>query len=162
MPRKPVAHHLKSTCPIAHALDIIGDKWTLLILRDMIFSNKHQYNEFLHSPEGVPTNVLSDRLKMLERHHLIEKKPYTSNRFEYHLTNRGMSISPVLKELIGWASDNFKNSNGEALTIAGALTVNEKARSFEAEFPPNPALNIMPIPDSKENSSLSENRNTPL
>ena len=94
----------RSNCPIACALDIIGDKWSLVIVRDLFFG-KRRYNEFLESPEGITTNILANRLKRLERHGIIERRPYQENppRYEYRLTQRGKDLLPVIRAAIGWS-----------------------------------------------------------
>ena len=96
----------RSECPVTNTLDLIGDKWTLLVIRDMLFLNKRSFNEFLDSPEGIATNILTDRLKRLEEHGLVEKRPYrkTPVRFEYILTRRGQDLRPILIEMILWGN----------------------------------------------------------
>jgi DNA-binding HxlR family transcriptional regulator len=93
----------RSDCPIACALDLIGDRWTLLIVRDL-FKGKHRFSEFLASDEGIKTNILTDRLKRLERAGLVKRSRYEDRppRFEYHLTPSGRSLSPVLKSMFAW------------------------------------------------------------
>jgi DNA-binding HxlR family transcriptional regulator len=94
----------RSACPIACTLDLIGDRWTLLIIRDMMFLDKHRFEEFLESPEGISTNILANRLKLLEESGLVEKQPYSthSRRMNYQLTERGQSLRPVLKTIVSW------------------------------------------------------------
>jgi DNA-binding HxlR family transcriptional regulator len=94
----------RSTCPIACSLDLIGDRWTLLIIRDMMFFKKQRFEEFLESSEGISTNILTSRLKSLEEMGLVEKQPYSnhSRRMNYQLTERGKSLRPVLKAMIAW------------------------------------------------------------
>lgn len=94
----------RSPCPIASTLDLIGDRWTLLIIRDMMFFGKHRFEEFLESPEGISTNILANRLKLLEDSGLLEKRPYSnhSRRMNYRLTERGKSLCPVLKIMTVW------------------------------------------------------------
>ncbi|MEM9540484.1 MAG: helix-turn-helix domain-containing protein [Cyanobacteria bacterium P01_E01_bin.42] len=94
----------RSTCPIASTLDLIGDRWTLLIVRDMIFFHKHRFEEFLDSPEGISTNVLANRLKLLEELELVTKQPYSnhSRRMSYHLTEKGESLRTLLKVMTRW------------------------------------------------------------
>jgi DNA-binding HxlR family transcriptional regulator len=94
----------RSPCPIAGALDLIGDRWTLLVIRDLLFYDKHRFAEFLASPEAISTNILAERLDRLERGGLIERRRYQAHppREEYHLTARGHDLLPVLRELIGW------------------------------------------------------------
>ncbi|HEY9675001.1 MAG TPA: helix-turn-helix domain-containing protein [Waterburya sp.] len=94
----------RSDCPIACTLDLIGDRWTLLIIRDMLFFGKQRFEEFLESPEGISTNILTSRLKSLEQLGLVEKQPYSnhSRRMNYQLTERGQSLRPVLRTMIAW------------------------------------------------------------
>ncbi|MDJ0736029.1 MAG: helix-turn-helix domain-containing protein [Nostocaceae cyanobacterium] len=94
----------RSPCPIACTLDLIGDRWTLLIVRDMMFFGKQRFEEFLDSPEGISTNILANRLKLLEEQGLVEKQPYSnhSRRMNYQLTEVGKSLRPVLRTMIAW------------------------------------------------------------
>lgn len=98
----PVA--LRSPCPIAGVLDILGDTWTLLVMRDLLFYDKHRFAEFLASPEGISTNILAERLKRLEACGLVDRRRYQERppRDEYYLTRRGHDLLPVLRELIKW------------------------------------------------------------
>jgi DNA-binding HxlR family transcriptional regulator len=97
------------TCPIAGALNEIGDRWTLLVIRDIYFFKKHRFEEFLQSPEKISTNILSDRLKRLEQLKLITKQPYGthSHRMIYSLTERGQTLAPILESLIQWGLENI-------------------------------------------------------
>ena len=94
----------RSPCPIACTLDLIGDRWTILVIRDMMFFGKQRFEEFLESPEGISTNILANRLKYLEEMGLVEKQPYSnhSRRMNYQLTEQGTSLRPVLKVIIAW------------------------------------------------------------
>jgi DNA-binding HxlR family transcriptional regulator len=85
-------------------LDLVGDRWTLLVIRDLLFYDKHRFAEFLASPEGISTNILADRLERLERCGLLERRRYLERpaREEYTLTTRGHDLRPVLRELIRW------------------------------------------------------------
>jgi DNA-binding HxlR family transcriptional regulator len=93
----------RSPCPIACSLDLLGDKWTLLVVRDL-FQGKTRYVEFLGSLEGIPTNVLAERLARLEQAGMIARSPYQDNppRFAYSLTAKGRSLEPVLVSLVKW------------------------------------------------------------
>src|SRR5262249_29468626 len=95
---------LRSLCPIAGALDLVGDRWTLLVVRDLLLYDKRRFAEFLSSPERIATNILADRLDRLERCGLIERRRYADHppREEYHPTARGSDLAPVLRELIRW------------------------------------------------------------
>mgnify|MGYP001546063774 CR=1 FL=1 len=94
----------RSSCPVACSLDLLGDRWTLLIARDL-FRGLTRYGEFLAGPEGIPTNILADRLVRLEQAGLIKREPYQSNppRHAYTLTPKGSDLKPVLGALAGWA-----------------------------------------------------------
>ncbi|MEW8628253.1 MAG: helix-turn-helix domain-containing protein [Candidatus Thiodiazotropha sp.] len=96
----------RSDCPISNALDFVGDKWSLLILRDLIFFNKHTYLEFLNSPEKMATNILSSRLEKLEKDDLIAKRvdPNDRRKKVYELTPSGKDMLPIMLEMIIWSS----------------------------------------------------------
>ncbi len=90
-------------CPIANTLDIIGDRWTMLILRDL-FLGASKFSEFRQHSPGMPTKILSDRLKSLEHDGLIERRMYSEHplRAEYHLTTHGRSIEPMMSAIYDW------------------------------------------------------------
>jgi DNA-binding HxlR family transcriptional regulator len=94
----------RSLCPITCTLDLIGDRWTLLVIRDMMFGGKQRFEEFLESSEGISTNILANRLRLLEELGLAEKQPYSnhSRRMNYQLTDKGKSLRPVLKVIAAW------------------------------------------------------------
>ena len=93
-----------SGCPIDYSLDIFGDRWTLLVVRDLVFAGKRHFREFIESPEGIASNILASRLKKLEQRGLISRKPDTNNRKQvvYELTEMGMDLIPVLVEIVRW------------------------------------------------------------
>lgn len=101
-------HHEKSNCPVACGLDIIGDHWTLLIIRDLMFMGKHEYKEFLASEEGISSNILSDRLKRLEASKTIGviAHPDSKLRKLYYLTDQGKELIHVILNIANW-SDKF-------------------------------------------------------
>jgi DNA-binding HxlR family transcriptional regulator len=105
----------RSVCPIACSLDEIGDRWTLLVIRDMLFFDKQRFEEFLQSPEKISTNILADRLKRLEQFGLVTKQPYSSHsqRMSYSLTERGRKLAPVLEAIIQWGLENISNTSTE-------------------------------------------------
>lgn len=98
-------HDLRSGCPIATTLDIVGDRWTLVILRDMI-GGKSRFSEFLDSPERITTNVLTDRLALMQAAGLVNKELYQQRpkRFRYVLTEKGEALLPLLQEICRWAN----------------------------------------------------------
>ena len=113
--RKPARIKLdnsRSSCPISATLDVIGDKWSLLVIRDLLFLGKTQFGEFLSASEGISTNILAQRLNSLEACGIVEKQPYQDNpvRYNYTLTQRGRELRPVLMELIGWGNKHVKGT----------------------------------------------------
>ena len=98
----------RSQCPVACSLDVIGDRWTLLVIRDL-FAGKSRYGEFLSSPEHIPTNILAERLKRLEAAGLMASVPYSEHppRYEYQLTDRGRELGKVLDALATWGLEQF-------------------------------------------------------
>lgn len=122
----------RSSCMIASALDLIGDKWSLLIVRDMLLFQKKTFKEFVTSDEKVATNLLSSRLKMLESLGVITKQKLSSNKKEniYLLTEKGIELAPLIMELVLWSdkhvrayNDNmntFENETDKQSLIGGA------------------------------------------
>ena len=102
----------RSVCPIACTLDLLGDKWTLLVVRDLLMFDKRLYSEILQSEENIPTNILADRLKRLEEAGILTKQPYQQNpvRYAYELTPAGRTLGPILKELAHWANKNIPHT----------------------------------------------------
>ena len=103
----------RSSCPISSALDIIGDKWTLLIIRDMLFFHKKTFKDFSASEEGIATNILSSRLKLLEDLKLIIKSKQEGNQKSniYILTKKGIRLIPVIAEITLWSDENIRELN---------------------------------------------------
>jgi DNA-binding HxlR family transcriptional regulator len=93
----------RSECPITNVLDLLGDKWTLLVIRDLVLG-KRRYQDFLSSPERIATNILADRLKRLAAAGLVTRRTYQRNpaRYEYLLTQKGRGLEPVLEAIIVW------------------------------------------------------------
>lgn len=101
--KKSAAPARRSVCPVACSLDLIGDRWTLLIIRDL-FSGRSRFKDFTASPEGIPTNILADRLERLLEHGVVEQIPAEdgTKRLAYRLTEKGKSLGPVLKAMRDW------------------------------------------------------------
>lgn len=102
----------RSDCPINFALELFGDRWTFLIVRDMMFKGKHYYGEFLQSEENIATNILADRLLLLENDGIIIKNrdPMHGSKNIYRLTHKGIALVPVLVEIILWSSKYDKHA----------------------------------------------------
>lgn len=99
----------RSECPLSYSLDIFGDKWSLLIIRDLMFENKCTYNDFLKSQEGIATNILASRLKELEENGIIEKSAHPDSKAKnlYRLTSKGIDLLPILIEVYIWSDKYF-------------------------------------------------------
>jgi DNA-binding HxlR family transcriptional regulator len=104
-------NHLRSICPVACTLDILGDKWTLLLIRDMLFG-KTYYNEFCRSPERIATNILAARLEKMLAVGLVEtyQSNDTQSRAAYRLTAKGKSLKPVLEAVAKWGLNNIEGT----------------------------------------------------
>lgn len=98
----------RSDCPITNVLDTLGDKWTLLVIRDLVLGKK-RYQEFLSSPEKIASNILADRLTKLEAAGLVTRRAYQQKpaRHEYLLTKKGKGLEPVLEAIIVWGQKHY-------------------------------------------------------
>ena len=109
----------RSECPISFSLDFLGDKWTLLIIRDIVLNGKYTFGDFLQSAEGIATNILTNRLKMLEEEGFIMKYPVAGRaRIGYCLTERGVTIIPIVIEMALWGASQIKSDLKKELTVA--------------------------------------------
>ncbi|MEJ2692096.1 MAG: helix-turn-helix domain-containing protein [Candidatus Thiodiazotropha sp.] len=97
-------HQPRSNCPVSFLLDILGDRWTLLVIRDMVFDRKRHFRKFLASDEGIATNILTSRLRLLEVVDIICRRTDQDNSRQviYTLTEEGLDLVPVLVDLIVW------------------------------------------------------------
>lgn len=112
-------HEYRSECPIARTLDLIGDHWTLLIVRDLLLLGRHEFKDMLDAEEGISTNILVDRLKKLERHGLVASTPYPQNKKRklYYLTANGKDLIHVIVSIARWSLAYF----GDGLKIPPEL-----------------------------------------
>ena len=108
----------RSDCPISSALDLLGDKWSLLVMRDVLLRGKSHYREFLASEEGIATNILADRLSRLEAAGLLERtgEDPRSGKQSYHATAKGKDLIPLLLEMMVWSA-----AHDPQTTVPGAL-----------------------------------------
>lgn len=107
LPRVATKKRLRrSSCPISYVLDIFGDKWTLLVIRDLAFSRKRYFRDFLGSAERIASNILADRLKTLTASGIVSKRPDPANARQiiYELTEKGEDLIPALLELGRWGA----------------------------------------------------------
>jgi DNA-binding HxlR family transcriptional regulator len=100
----------RSICPVANALEIVGDRWTLLVVRDLLLFRKFRYGALADSLEHIPTNILADRLRRLGKAGIVRRRAYQRHppRYEYRLTPRGTDLMPILREMAGWAQRHVR------------------------------------------------------
>jgi len=105
----------RCNCPITSALDIIGDKWSLVIIKQMLFEGKKTFKDFSESDEAIASNILSSRLKMLEEYKIISKGKLPNNKKTniYLLTEKGLSLIPTIVELTLWCEGNIREFHPE-------------------------------------------------
>lgn len=123
----------RSGCPINLGLEVFGDKWTLLIVRDLMFAGKRHYREFLASDEGISSNILADRLAMLVEAGIISKAGDPSHRLKaiYSLTEKGIELLPIIAQISRWSRkympvDPALARTGEARDRAGPNAIEEQ------------------------------------
>jgi DNA-binding HxlR family transcriptional regulator len=106
-------------CPIACTLDILGDKWSLLIVRDLLCGKSH-FKDFLGSPEGIATNILAERLTRLASHGLIERHPSEiAGKEAYRLTEKGRSLRGPMAQLKAWGLENIEGTDARLASSSG-------------------------------------------
>src|SRR5947199_6294233 len=112
MPRKGTAGR-RSGCPLNASVEMLGDRWSLLIIRDMMVRGSRTYKEFLESDEGIATNILADRLQKLVAHGIVTTEPDSSDgrKLIYLLTAKGIDLAPVLTEMVLWAAAHEDTGN---------------------------------------------------
>lgn len=105
----PSEHDFRSRCSIARSLEILGDKWTLLLIRDLLWHNKHTFQDLQNSEERIPSNLLSQRLKRLMTWGLVTREAYQERplRYRYILTDNGRKLEPVLIQIMQWGHVNL-------------------------------------------------------
>ena len=107
----------RSNCPISSALDVVGDKWSLVIIRDLLYFEKKTFKEFSNSLENIATNILADRLKGLEEKGILTKNDVQDNKKtkHYKLTRKGLGLKPILQELGKWSTTYIKDEHPKML-----------------------------------------------
>lgn len=105
-------HAERSGCPVACALDLVGDHWSLVIVRDLMFAGRHEYKDMLAAEEGISSNILVDRLKKLEAHGIIAAIPHPESRRRklYYLTARGKGLVRVMVALVLWSAEHLPHA----------------------------------------------------
>ena len=123
----------RSGCPMCNALDIVGDKWSLIVIRDLL-GGKTTFKEFMNGPEKIASNILSQRLKWLKNHEILDFRYRKDNKKEkcYYLTNKGIDLYPVMSELMLWSAKNVNNEfNDRGKDVIKKLKNDKKARIEE-------------------------------
>lgn len=112
-------HDWRSNCPICSALDVLGDKWTMLIIRDLIIHGPRTYSELLGTSENISTNILADRLHLLSSLKLIERinPRHSARNNAFKLTESGVALRPVIEGLGRWAQAHLKAFHGHILSL---------------------------------------------
>ena len=105
-------------CPITSALDIVGDKWTLVIIKLMLLEGIKTFKDFSESDEAIASNILSSRLKMLEEYKMIskEKLPHNKKTNIYLLTEKGLGLTPTIVELMLWSDGNIREYHSSIIS----------------------------------------------
>lgn len=113
----------RSDCPIRFALDLFGDRWTLLLVRDLAFKGKDSFRDFFAAEEGIARNILADRLASLKAQGFIEEHPHPTDgrRSVYSLTERGRGLIPVLAEMIVWSAREDPRTAADEAFVQEAL-----------------------------------------
>jgi DNA-binding HxlR family transcriptional regulator len=117
MPRSRPRTKPRSACPLNVSVEILGDRWSLLIIRDMMLRGFRSYTQFLDSYEGIATNILAHRLKQLEGYGIIARQqdPLDGRKHIYTLTEKGMDLAPVLTEMVLWTAAHEQHQNPELI-----------------------------------------------
>ena len=99
----------RSTCPISSALEFVGDRWTLLVIRDLMFAGKRHFREFLQSEEAISSNVLADRLNSLVEHGIVTRSddPTHAQKAIYSLSEKGLDLLPVIIAMSAWSQKHY-------------------------------------------------------
>jgi DNA-binding HxlR family transcriptional regulator len=119
MPSKRPRPKFRSGCPLNASVEILGDRWSLLIIRDMMLRGFRSYTQFLDSYEHIATNILADRLKKLEGYGIIaaQQDPSDGRKLIYTLTEKGMDLAPVLTEMVLWVAAHEETQNPELIRL---------------------------------------------
>ena len=119
MTEKKVSSRWRSGCPLNASVEVLGDRWSLLIIRDMMLRGYTTFKEFMESDERIATNILADRLRKLESHGIILSKqnPLDGRKQIYLLTSKGIDLAPVLTEMVLWAAAHEETGNKALVQI---------------------------------------------
>ncbi len=131
------AINFRSTCPISSTLDLVGDKWSLLIVRDLLYHGTRTFKDFSQSEERISPGRLAERLKRLEKFEILEKRAHPTNRKVnlYQLTQRGKDLAPAILDLISWGFTHLNSRiSEESKEVAKELERNREAVVSRFQF----------------------------
>lgn len=155
--------HRRSDCPVHFALEVFGDPWSLLVIRDVMFKGRTRYTDFLNAEEGIATNVLADRLARLEEDGILQKDDAVRGASgSYRLTTKGIDLLPIMLEIIGWSAKHDpktaadrrfvqrlrKDREGLLADVRAQLVATGKPSNAHADGPPR-------VPRRKSRSEVS-------
>lgn len=127
---------IKSHCPVNFTLEVVGDPWSLLVLRDIVFFGKHTFKEFLESSERITTSVLTSRLNSLEKHGVLTKQPHPTDLRSslYHLTEKGLGLVPMLLAMMEWGTTHDRHSAGRRkMDFVARIKAEQSAISLQVQ-----------------------------
>lgn len=143
MPKKRAGPKRRSPCPLNASVEMLGDRWSLLILRDMMLRGYQTFNQFLNSDEKIATNILADRLRRLESYGIVtaQRDPNDGRKLIYSLTAKGVDLAPVLTEMVLWAARHEDTGNQPLVRLmrAGKEEFNTNIHRHWAEKHNTPA-----------------------
>lgn len=168
-PMSQAAHARRSLCPIGQALDLVGDRWTLLIVRDLMFRSFREFGEFLRAGEGISTNILTDRLRRLASAGFVVQSDHPSDRkkFVYRLTEKGVDLAPILVALTLWGAKHFPDHAAppdilELMRTDPECLIGElRARLLAEQVPSAPAGDRVEKPDAPNGRFVGSHADRP-
>ena len=128
-----MAQEFRCDCPFTSAIDILGDRWILVIIKQMLLENKTTFKDFIESEEAIATNILSSKLKLLESLDIIikTKKPDNKKTNLYYLTEKGLALTPLLVELALWSDNNLRDLHTTILEGEGIHAIRNNKNKFK-------------------------------
>jgi DNA-binding HxlR family transcriptional regulator len=163
---RPSKAKARSGCPVSVSLDLVGDRWSLLIVRDMMVRGYRTFREFQHSGEGIATNILTDRLQKLEDGGILKREPAAEDgrSTHYRLTAKGIALAPLLLELLIWGAHHEKTDAScaaiDAMVQNRAAVIAETYRRWKQRDPTPliPPFNAITKAKTKPNSPKGKSR----
>lgn len=125
-------HSFRCSCPVTSALDILGDKWSLVLIKQMLLEDMKTFKDFSESDEGIASNILSSRLKMFEKIEIVrkEKLPHNKKTNIYVLTQRGLELAPAIIELALWSHKNMRSYNVISMSEEHFISIDQNKKRF--------------------------------